>query len=136
MSTFAGLEGATFAWGDSGEHGVAGPHTTDGCGGVEARGALAGTNENTCDVGMLTVTDTGEVGGMGGAGEGVADTGVVDNAAAAAGAGAGGGTCTGAGVGGASSAGGAESGLGGRLPSSPPSEVSSSPPFASPQPCA
>lgn len=112
---------------------------------MEARGALAGTNENTWDVGMLTVTDTGEVGGMGGAGEGVADTGVVEvgvdaaaeaAAVAVAAAAAVADTCTGAGVGGTSSAGGAESGLGGRLPSSPPSDVSSSPPFASPQPCA
>lgn len=112
---------------------------------MEARGALAGTNENTCDVGMLTVTDTGEVGGMGGAGEGVADTGVVDVgvdaatvgvAAVAAAAAADAGACTTAGVGGASSAGGAKSGLGGLLHSSPPSDVSSSPPFASPHPCA
>lgn len=113
---------------------------------MEARGALAGTNENTCDVGMLTVTDTGEVGGMGGAGEGVADTGVVDvgvdaatvavAAVAAAAAAAAAGACTTAGVGGASSTGGAKSGLGGLLHSSPPSDVSSSPPFASPHPCA
>lgn len=111
---------------------------------MEARGALAGTNENTCDVGMLTVTDTGEVGGMGGAGEGAPDTGVVDvgvdaatvAAVAVAAAAAAAGACTTAGVGGASSAGGAKSGLGGLLHSSPPSDVSSSPPFASPHPCA
>lgn len=110
---------------------------------MEARGTLAGTNENTCDVGMLTVTDTGEVGGMRGAGEDVADTGVVgvgvDAAtvvATAVAAVAAAGTWTTAGAGGASSAGGARSGLGGLLHSSPPSDVSSSPPFASPHPCA